>query len=107
MKKYLIKGVYSSDGIKGLIQEGGSGRRSAIEKMLEQIGGKVESFYYAFGDTDVYVIVDVPDDISAAAIGITVNASALVKITVTALLTTADIDAASKVSVSYRAPGKN
>lgn len=107
MKKYLIKGSYNSDGLKGLMEEGGSGRRSAIEKMLGQVGGKVESFYYAFGETDVYVIAEMPNDISAAGIALTVNASGLVKITMTALLSATDIDAASKVSVGYRAPGKN
>ncbi|MDZ4710935.1 MAG: GYD domain-containing protein [bacterium] len=107
MKKYLVKGTYNSDGAKGLIQEGGSGRRTAIEKMLEEMGGKLESFYYAFGEEDVYVIVELPDDISATAVWLTVNAAGLVKISMTVLLTAADIDAASKKSVSYRAPGKN
>ena len=107
MKKFLIKGTYNSDGAKGLIQEGGSGRRTAVEKMLEGMGGKLESFYYAFGEDDVYLIVELPDDISAVAVGLTVNAAGLVKISMTVLLTAADIDAASKKSVSYRAPGKN
>jgi uncharacterized protein with GYD domain len=107
MKKYLIKGAYNSDGTKGLIQEGGSGRKAAIEKMLEGMGGKMESFYYGFGEEEVYVIVELPDDISATAVGLTVNGAGLVKISMTILLTAADLDAASKKSVSYRAPGKN
>ena len=106
MKKYLIKGTYSADGTKGLIQEGGSGRKIAIEKMLAVLGGKVESFYYAFGEADVYLVVELPDDISAAAVGLRVNAAGLVRISITVLLTPEDIDAASKKSVSYRAPGE-
>lgn len=107
MKKYLIKGTYSSDGTKGLIQEGGSGRRTAIEKMLEGVGGKIESFYYSFGAEEIYVIVEMPDDIAATAVGLAVNGAGLVKISMTPLLTAADIDAASKKSVTYRGPGKN
>ena len=106
MKKYLIKGTYNSSGTKGLIQEGGSGRKIAIEKMLAGMGGKVESFYYAFGEDDVYLVVELPDDISAAAVALRVNAAGLVRISMTVLLTPADIDAASKKSVSYRAPGE-
>ena len=106
MKKYLIRGAYSSDGTKGLMQEGGSGRKKAIEKMLADMGGKVESFYYAFGEDDVYVIVELPDDISAVAIGLRVNAASLVRVSMTVLITPEDIDAASKKSVSYRAPGE-
>ena len=105
MKKYLIKGTYSADGTKGLIQEGGSGRKTAIEKMLAAMGGKVESFYYAFGEDDVYLVIELPNDISAASVALRVNAAGLVRISMTVLLTPEDIDAASKKTVSYRAPG--
>ncbi|ANE50442.1 GYD domain-containing protein [Flavisolibacter tropicus] len=105
MKKYLIKGSYNAEGIKGLMQEGGSGRKNAVEKMLADMGGKVESFYYAFGEDDVYVVVELPDDISAAAVGLRVNTAGLVKITTTVLLSPADVDEATKKNVSYRAPG--
>ncbi|HAH23658.1 MAG TPA: GYD domain protein [Prolixibacteraceae bacterium] len=105
MKKYLIKGTYNTDGIKGLMKEGGTGRKNAIEKMLATIGGKVEAFYYAFGEDDVYVIVELPDDITAASVGLRVNAAGLVKICLTVLLTPEDIDAASNKQVTYRAPG--
>lgn len=107
MKKYLIKGTYTSDGIKGLIQEGGAGRKMAVEKMLNGAGGKMESFYFAFGEDDVYVIVELPDDIAAAAVALRVNAAGLVKISTTLLLSPDDIDAATKKTVSYRAPGGN
>jgi uncharacterized protein with GYD domain len=106
MKKYLIKGTYSAEGTKGLMTEGGSGRKDAIERMLAGIGGKLESFYYAFGSDDVFLIVELPDDISAVAVGLRVNAAGLVRISMTVLLTPADIDAAAKKTVSYRAPGE-
>ncbi|HTE26730.1 GYD domain-containing protein [Flavitalea sp.] len=105
MNKFLIKGVYNSDGMKGLMQEGGTGRKNAIEKMLAAIGGKVESFYYAFGEADVYLIVELPDEIAAAAVGLKVNAAGLVRISMTGLISPDDIDAATKQSVNYRAPG--
>ena len=106
MKKYLIKGAYNADGIKGLAQEGGTGRKNAVEKMVGGMGGKVESFYYAFGQDDVYLIVELPDDIAAAAVGLKVNASGVVNISTTVLLSPEDIDAASKKTVTYRAPGE-
>ncbi|WP_373493899.1 GYD domain-containing protein [Aquiflexum sp.] len=105
MKKYLVKGRYTSDGTKGLIQEGGSSRKMTIEKMLAEMDGKVESFYYAFGEDDVYLIVELPDDISGAAVILKVNAAGLVRISMTALFSPADIDAASKKTVNYRIPG--
>ena len=86
--------------------DGGSKRKSEIQKMLEGMGGKFESFYYAFGEHDAYVIVELPDDISAAAVGLGVNSSGMVSVSTTVLLSPEDIDKASKKSVSYRAPGE-
>lgn len=83
MAKYLIAANYKVEGVKGLLKEGGSGRRQAVDKLLASVGGKVDSFYYAFGDTDAYVVVDVPDNITAAAIALTVAASGAVNLKTT------------------------
>jgi uncharacterized protein with GYD domain len=106
MAKYLIKASYTVEGIKALVKEGGSSRRAAVEKMVGGLGGKVEAFYYAFGDSDAYVIADVPDATSALAISLAVNASGAVSLSTIPLLTPEDVDAACKKSISYRAPGK-
>jgi len=106
MKKYLIKASYNSNGVKGLIEDGGSKRRSEVQKMIEGMGGKLESFYFAFGEHDAYVTVELPDDISAAAAVSRVNSSGVVSVSTTVLLTPEDIDAALKMSVGYRAPGQ-
>ncbi len=106
MKKYLIKASYNANGVKGLIEDGGTQRKLAIQKMLAGMGGKLESFYYAFGEHDVYVISELPDDISAAAVALRINLTGLVSTTTTVLLSPEDIDAASKKSVIYRAPGE-
>jgi len=106
MKKYLIKASYNANGTKGLIEDGGSRRKSEVQKMVEGMGGKLESFYFAFGEHDAYVIIELPDDISAAAVGLGVNSSGMVSISTTVLLSPEDIDKASKKSVKYHAPGE-
>jgi len=105
MAKYLIKATYSPEGARGLIKEGGSGRRDTVKKILEGLGGKLESFYYAYGDVDAYVIVDVPTATDGLALGLAVNASGAVRLTTTPLITPEEIDAAAKKTVAYRAPG--
>ena len=75
MAKYLVEARYTAEGTKGLAREGGTGRRAAAAKAVEGLGGKVESFYYAFGDVDAYVIFDVPDNVSAAALSLAVGQS--------------------------------
>lgn len=106
MKKYLIKASYNANGTKGLIEDGGSRRKSEVQKMLTSMGGKLESFYYAFGEHDAYLIIELPDDITAAAVCLRVNSSGMVSISTTVLLSPEEIDKASKISVSYRAPGE-
>ena len=106
MSKYLIQASYGADGMKGVLKEGGTKRKAAVEKAVAGMGGRLESFYYAFGDVDVFSVVDLPDAVSAAAMSMAISASGLVSITVTPLLTPEDIDKAAKKSVKYRAPGK-
>src|SRR5512136_1018972 len=105
MPKYLIQANYVGEGIKGLLKEGGSSRRAAVEKLAKSLGGSVEAFYYAFGDTDLYSIIDLPDNGAAAALALTVNAAGAASVRTTVLMTPEEIDAASKKSPSYRAPG--
>ena len=105
MSKYLVQANYVGEGLKGLLKEGGSSRRAAVEKLFESVGAKVEAFYYAFGDTDLFIIADVPDNITTAALSLTVNASGAATAKVTVLLTAEEIDAATKKSPSYRPPG--
>jgi uncharacterized protein with GYD domain len=105
MAKYLVNASYLKEGVKGLVKDGGSGRKASVTKMVEGLGGKVESFYYAFGETDVFVVVDVPDAATAAALSMAVNASGAVRTTLTPLLTVEEVDAACKKTVSYKAPG--
>ena len=106
MPKYLIEATYKAEGVKGLLAEGGSKRREAVAKAIKAAGGKVEAFYFAFGQSDVVVIVDLPDNVSAAAGSLSINASGAVATKTTVLLTPGEIDEAAKKSVSYRAPGQ-
>ena len=106
MPKYLIRASYTTDGLKGLLKEGGSGRRKAVEQVIKGLGGKLEAFYFAFGEEDAIVIADLPDGASAAAVSLAVNASGAVKATTTVLMTPAEMDAAVKKHVKYRPPGR-
>jgi uncharacterized protein with GYD domain len=105
MPKYLIEASYTPEGVRGVRSAGGTSRRDAVAAVAESVGGRLESFYFAFGDHDVHTVVDLPDNESAAAVAITVNASGAVKVRTTVLLTPEEVDAAAKRSVDYRAPG--
>ena len=105
MPKYLIQASYSAEGVKGLLKDGGSKRRAAAEAAIKGLGGKLEAFYFAFGDTDVFALADAPDNISAAAVSLAVSASGAVHAKITVLLTPEEMDEATKKSVSYRPPG--
>jgi uncharacterized protein with GYD domain len=105
MAKYMWTGSYTHEGTKGLIAEGGSSRRAVVEKMLASMGGKLECMYFSFGSDDVLIIVDAPDNVSAASVALTVAASGAVRGKMTVLLTPEEIDQATKKSPAYRPPG--
>lgn len=106
MPKYMIQATYTADGTKGVLKEGGTKRRATVEANVKAAGGTVEAFYFAFGETDAFVIVDLPDNTSAAALSMAVNASEVVTLKTLVLLTPEEVDQATKKSVKYRAPGK-
>jgi uncharacterized protein with GYD domain len=106
MARYLIQGSYTAEGIKGVLKEGGSGRRAAVEAALKGLGGKLESFYFAFGGSDVYVTVECPDNVTAAALSMGVSATGTVATHTIVLLTPEEIDQAAKKTLSYRAAGQ-
>jgi uncharacterized protein with GYD domain len=105
MPKYLIQASLTAEGSKGLLKEGGSKRPEAVKRAMEDIGAKLEAFYFAFGEADVYAIVDAPDNISITAFALAVNASGAVHMKTVVLLTPEEVDRAAKKSISYRPPG--
>ena len=105
MPKFLIEASYTTQGVKGVQSAGGSSRRDAVAKLAESAGGSLESFHFGFGDSDAYVIVDLPDTEAAAAVALTVNASGAVTTKTIVLMTPEEVDAAAQKSVDYRPPG--
>lgn len=106
MPKYLIQANYVGEGVKGILKEGGTSRRAAAEKLVKSLGGTVEAFYFAFGETDVYVIADLPDNVSMASIALTISSSGAVTARTTVLMTPEEVDQAVKKTPSYRPPGQ-
>jgi uncharacterized protein with GYD domain len=105
MPKFMVRASYSAEGARGLLKEGGTGRRAAVQKVVEGLGGKVEAFYFAYGEHDAYVIADFPDATAGLAVSLSVNASGGVRLSTIPLITPEEIDTACKRSVAYRAPG--
>lgn len=106
MQKYLWQVSYTVDGARGLAAEGGSGRRAAIKQMIESVGGKLEAIYFAFGETDLVVIGELPDNVAAAALGIRTTAGGAAQVRTTVLMTPEEVDQAVGTEVEYRLPGE-
>ena len=105
MGKYLLEVKYTLDGIRGLRAEGGSARVAAATQAIEGVGGKIDSFYFAFGEADVYVVADYPDNVSVAAAALAVSAGGGATVRTVVLLTPAELDAAAATKTTYRPPG--
>jgi uncharacterized protein with GYD domain len=106
MAKYLWQVSYTAEGARGLLKDGGSKRRKRTEDILKAAGGRLEAFYFAFGESDAYMIADVPDTSSVAAICLAVNASGAAMLTTTVLLTAEELDKAAEASFTYTPPGR-
>jgi len=106
MPKFLFEANYTPEGAKGIVKEGCSARRAAVEKTVAALGGRLEAFYFAFGAVDAYVIVDLPDNVTAAAMALAVGQSGLASTKTVVLVTPEETDAATKKSVNYRGPGR-
>jgi uncharacterized protein with GYD domain len=106
MAKYLIEGRYTTEGAKAIGREGGSARRATAAKMIESVGGKLEAFYFAFGDVDVYAIIDLPDTVAAAAVALAINQTGVVAGKTVVLIPPEDMDKAVKKAVDYRPAGR-
>jgi uncharacterized protein with GYD domain len=105
MPKYLIEASYTAEGAKGLMKAGGTARRAEVQNMAESLGGRLEAFYFVFGENDVRVILDLPENLTAAAISLGVMSTGAARIKTAVLLTPEEMDQAVKTPVDYRPPG--
>jgi uncharacterized protein with GYD domain len=106
MAKYLAQATYTTEGMAGLLKYGGTKRREAVEELAESLGGKLEAFYYAFGDNDVYVIFDLPDNVTGATASMVINASGAARVKMVVLLTPDEIDQVTEKTATYFPPSQ-
>ena len=110
MPKYLIQASYTGEGVTGVLKEGGSKRREAVVQAVQALGGTMEAFYFAFGETDAFIIVDLPDTAAAVAGSLVANAAGTVRATYTPLITPEEIDQGAEkgrqLTAAYRPPGQ-
>lgn len=105
MPKYMVEASYTQAGLEGLLKDGGTGRKKAVEELCTSLHGHLESIHYAFGDTDAFVVIDMPDDEAVAAAMLRIAASGAVRTKTTKLLTVEQVDEAIGRQLAYRAPG--
>jgi uncharacterized protein with GYD domain len=105
MPKYLVNVTYTAEGAKGVRKDGGTKRRDVATRAIEGLGGKIEAFYFSFGAHDAAIIVDLPDNIAAAALSLAVSSTGSVRLATTPLLTAEEMDHASQKKTAYKAPG--
>ena len=105
MAKFLLQASYTNQGIKGLMKDGGRRRKEAVEQLITDLGGTLETFYFCFGEDDAILIVDAPDNVTIAAASLAVAASGAADLRTTVLITPEEMDQAAWTTVSYTPPG--
>lgn len=104
MPKYLIQATYTAEGAKGLLKEGGTGRRRAVDEVVTGLGGTVEAMYFTYGEHDIVLVIDFPDPTSMPAVSMMVKASGALHTRATPLITVEEIDEAARTQVAFRPP---
>ncbi len=106
MTKYMIQAKYLGDSVKGLLKDGGSVRRDTLEKTIKSMGGKMECMYFALGEDDLFVIADMPDNVTGLALNLGVRAASSFTLKTSVLITPEEMDQVAKKSPTYRGPGQ-
>lgn len=106
MARFMLIASYAPEGARGLMSGGGSARKTAVEKAVSGLGGRLETFDFAFGGDDVFLIVDMPDSESAAALALTVAGTGAVNLRTVVLLTPDQLDRAAQLRPEYTPPGQ-
>jgi uncharacterized protein with GYD domain len=105
MPTYLFRASFSPEGLAGVLKEGGGARKQVVKDAIENLGGTLEAFYFAFGDDDVIIIAAMPDNETAAGFALETSSSGRVAVSTTVLLTPDDVDRAREKKSGWRAPG--
>lgn len=105
MPKFLVHAKYTAEGTTGLLKSSASARRKAVEELMTSLGGKLESFYFSFGEEDAVIIVDLPSNEAALSVAFAVRASGMVQSKTTPLIAIDEADRAVAQHVAYRSPG--
>ncbi len=108
MPFYMFQGRYSADAIKAMVNTP-QDREAAGRALVESVGGKLHSIFFAFGADDIIAIIEGPDDNTAAACSMALGASgAFSGGATTKLLTTAEamqaMGIAKKAAAGYTPP---
>jgi uncharacterized protein with GYD domain len=106
MPKFLCQASYTTTGIQGIINDSATGRRADLQATVRALGGKIEALYYAFGEDDAVMILDLPSSVTAAALSLRTQGTGTVRVRMTPLLTVEELDQALEVKMQYRAPGE-
>jgi uncharacterized protein with GYD domain len=107
MSKYLVRVSFKSEGIRQVLTKAkASGLRGAVGKLVEAAGGKLEAWYFAFGEDDVIALLELPDNVAAASLSVAANAAGFINLHVTPLLTVDEMDKAIEKSAGLPVPGR-
>lgn len=108
MAYYLIQVSYTQEAWAAMVHNPQS-RRDAIKPVIEKLGGSIVGSWFSFGDYDGVAILEMPDDVSAAAFSHACSAAGAVKAFKTTPLMTNEqaIDAMTKAAQSGYQPPKD
>jgi uncharacterized protein with GYD domain len=105
MAKYLFQITYTEAGLQGVLKEGGYKQREILETAIRSLDGWLEVMYFSFGEVDIYIVTELPDNVSASAFSMIASSAGAARVKTIVLISPEEIEKATKKTINYRPQG--
>jgi uncharacterized protein with GYD domain len=104
LQRYLVRAVLTAEGLKNLQKQPPTALKAGVAKFVESIGGKLEFWFFDYGESTAYSVIDYPDEIAAATAQLSTNAAGFARVTIRPLLSAEEMDKAVAKMPPVRVP---
>jgi uncharacterized protein with GYD domain len=104
LHRYLVRANLTGEGIKNLQKQPPTALKAGVAKFVESVGGKLEFWYFDYGEATAYSVIYYPDEIAAATAQLSTNAAGFARVRIRPLLSAEEMDKAVAKVPPVRVP---
>jgi uncharacterized protein with GYD domain len=104
LHRYLVRADLTPEGIKNLQKQPPTALKAGVAKFVESVGGKLEFWFFDYGESTAYSVIEYPDEVAAATAQLSTNAAGFARVRIRPLLSAEDMDKAVAKMPPVRVP---